>query len=70
MKKVFLSVFMLVCVLANATVWNVTTTCGVQGSINIAGNATTQQIVDAVATYNYNNCGVYPRAVTLTIATS
>jgi hypothetical protein len=69
MKKVFLSVFMLVCVLANAKVWYITTSCGVRGSINMADNATLQQLVDAVAMYNANHCGVYPSKVTITMAT-
>ncbi|OYQ48246.1 hypothetical protein CHU92_00760 [Flavobacterium cyanobacteriorum] len=69
MKKIFLAAILLVCLTMNARVWNVTTTCGVIGTINIADNATLKQITDAVATYNLMHCGVYPKTVKLTVNT-
>ncbi|WP_434978151.1 hypothetical protein [Daejeonia sp. YH14] len=50
----------------SAKIWYVTTSCGVQGSINIADNASADQIKQAVSQYNYNNCGVYASQITLT----
>lgn len=70
MKKVFLAVVLLFSVAMNAKVWNVRTTCGVVGSINMADNATMQQIAAAVATYNFNHCGVYPSKVTINVSTN
>jgi hypothetical protein len=70
MKKVFLAVILLFSLTMSAKVWNVRTTCGVVGSINMADNATMQQIADAVATYNFNHCGVYPSKVTITVSTT
>ena len=67
MKKLFLSGFILATVALNAATWTVTTTCGVVGSIQIADNATTQQVAQAVSQYNYNQCGVRPAKITLTI---
>lgn len=69
MKKIFLTLILFVSLSITAKEWNVTTTCGVTGTINIADNASVQQITDAVATYNYMNCGLYPRKVTITVAT-
>lgn len=69
MKKLFLIAILLVSVTMNAKVWSVTTSCGVIGTINMADDATVQQVRDAVATYNFMHCGVYPTKVTLTIAT-
>ncbi|QZK89298.1 hypothetical protein K5V07_01835 [Flavobacterium sp. CHNK8] len=68
MKKIFLVLIVFVSVGVNAKEWNVSTTCGVTGSINIADNASVEQIRDAVSMYNFNNCGVYPKKVTITIA--
>lgn len=69
MKKIFLAAILLVSVTMNARVWNVTTTCGVIGTIKMADNATLQQITDAVATYNLVHCGVYPKVVRITVNT-
>jgi hypothetical protein len=69
MKKIFLATILLVGLSMNAKIWNVTTTCGVTGTINIVDNATMQQVTDAVATYNFMHCGSYPKKVTLTLTT-
>jgi hypothetical protein len=69
MKKIFLAAILLFSVTMNARVWNVTTTCGVIGQINVADNATVQQLTDAVATYNLMHCGVYPKVVRIISST-
>ncbi len=68
MKKLFLVLIVFVSVGVNAKEWHVSTSCGVTGSINIADNASVEQIKDAVSQYNYNNCGVKPTKVTLTLS--
>ena len=69
MKKIFIVAILLVGFSMNAKVWTVTTSCGVIGTINMADNASIQQVTDAVATYNLMHCGVYPKKVTLTLST-
>ncbi len=69
MKKIFLLSILLITFSMNAQIWNVTTTCGVIGQINVADNATVQQLTDAIATYNYVNCGFYPTKVRILSAT-
>lgn len=54
--------------LSATTTWTVTTTCGVVGNIQMADNATTQQVAQAVTQYNQAQCGVKPSKITLTIA--
>ena len=67
MKKLLLSGLLMVSALSFAAPWTITTTCGVVGTIQIADNATTAQITQAVSQYNYNQCGVRPAKITLTI---
>lgn len=67
MKKSFILGLLAISTILSAKVWTVTTTCGVVGNINIADNATTAQIAAAVSQYNYNNCGVRPAKVILSI---
>jgi hypothetical protein len=69
MKRLFLAAILLVSLTMNARVWNVTTTCGVIGQINVADNATVQQLTNAIATYNLMHCGVYPKVVKIISST-
>ena len=69
MKKILIAAILLVGFSMNAKVWNVTTTCGVIGTINVADNATVQQLTDAIATYNLMHCGVYPKVVRIMSST-
>ena len=69
MKKILLATILLAGFNMNAKVWNVSTTCGVSGKINMADNATVQQLTDAVATYNLMHCGTYPKTVKIISST-
>lgn len=69
MKNLFLATILLVSLTMNARMWNVSTSCGVKGQINMADNATVQQLTDAVATYNFMHCGVYPKSVKIISST-
>lgn len=69
MKKIFLAAVLFASLSMNAKEWKVTTTCGVVGTINLAENATVSQLTAAIATFNFMNCGTYPKTVTITAST-
>jgi hypothetical protein len=67
MKKLFIAALLVVSVVVEAKLYEVTTTCGVVGTINMSDNATAAQIAAAASQYNYNQCGVRPTKVILTL---
>ncbi|SIS80227.1 hypothetical protein SAMN05421786_102207 [Chryseobacterium ureilyticum] len=67
MKKLFFTGLLMVSTLSFAASWTITTTCGVVGTIQIADNASTSQVAQAVSQYNYNQCGVRPAKINLSI---
>ena len=67
MKKLLFSGLLMISALSFAATWTVTTTCGVVGKIEIADNATTSQVAQAVSQYNYNQCGVRPAKINLSL---
>lgn len=67
MKKLIILSSMFASIVLSAATWTVTTTCGVVGTIQISDNATTQQVAQAVSQYNYNQCGVRPAKVNLSV---
>ena len=68
MKKLIILSSILASITLSAATWTVTTSCGVVGNIQIADNATTQQVAQAVSQYNLTQCGVKPTKITLSIA--
>lgn len=67
MKKLLTTGLVLAAIALQARVYHVTTSCGVQGNLTVADNATMDQISQAVSQYNYNNCGVRPTKITFSI---
>lgn len=67
MKKLVIFGLLATSTILSAKVWTVTTSCGVKGNIELVDNATTEQILQAVRQYNYNQCGTIPKKVILTL---